>query len=55
MRRAVLLLLACGAALATDGVELASKDLDELSGLAVSHADGSLLWGHNDTGGGPVR
>jgi hypothetical protein len=48
------LLLACGATLAADSVELASKDLDELSGLAVSHADAGLLWGHNDTGGGPV-
>jgi len=52
--RAAALLLACGAALAADGVELANPDLDELSGLAVSHADATLLWGHNDTGGGPV-
>jgi hypothetical protein len=46
------LLLACGAALGVDGVELANPDIDELSGLAVSRSDATLLWGHNDTGGG---
>jgi hypothetical protein len=47
-------LLACGSALAADVVDLASPRIDELSGLAVSRADPALLWGHNDTGGGPV-
>ena len=51
MRLAVLL-LACGTALGAEPVELASPDIDELSGLAVSRADATLLWGHNDTGGG---
>ena len=50
--RAVALLLACGAVLGAETFELANEDLDELSGLAVSHADATLLWGHNDTGGG---
>jgi hypothetical protein len=50
--RAAALLLACGAALGADTLELANPDIDELSGLAVSHADATLLWGHNDTGGG---
>ncbi len=27
--------------------------LTELSGLAASHADAKLLWGHNDSGDGP--
>lgn len=54
MRRAVLALFACGAALAADRFELANPDLDELSGLAVSRADPGVLWGHEDTGGGPV-
>lgn len=52
--RVATLALACSATLAADGVELASPHIDELSGLAVSHADAGLLWGHNDTGGGPV-
>ncbi len=51
--RGIALLLACGTALAAENFELANPDLDELSGLAVSHADATLLWGHNDTGGGP--
>ena len=34
--------------------ELANRHLDELSGLALSRADPSVLWGHNDTGAGPV-
>ena len=50
--RPAALLLACGAALGAETFELANPDLDELSGLAVSHADATLLWGHNDTGGG---
>ena len=33
---------------------LANPAIDELSGLAVSRRDPQLLWGHNDTGGGPV-
>jgi hypothetical protein len=55
MRGAALLLALClvwGAAFGADGAELANPDLDELSGLAVSRADATLLWGHNDTGGG---
>ena len=52
MARLLLLLLACGATFAADTFELANRDIDELSGLAVSRADPTLLWGHNDTGGG---
>ncbi len=44
--------LTAAAAVGALGVELANPDIDELSGLAVSHADATLLWGHNDTGGG---
>ena len=51
--RGTVLLFACGAALGAETVELANPDLDELSGLAISRADATLLWGHNDTGGGP--
>lgn len=47
-------LLACAPALAAEVVDLASPRIDELSGLAASHADPALLWGHNDSGGGPV-
>jgi dipeptidyl aminopeptidase/acylaminoacyl peptidase len=47
-------LLACAPALAADVVDLASPRIDELSGLAVSRADPTVLWGHNDTGAGPV-
>eukprot|EP01035_Chromulina_nebulosa_P023316 gene23316-30224_t len=36
-----------------DAPRVASPALDELSGLAVSHADPDLLWGHNDSGAGP--
>lgn len=32
---------------------LSSADLDELSGLAVSRADPTVLWGHNDSGAQP--
>ena len=44
------------AAVALEGAAttLASPHVDELSGLAVSRADPALLWGHNDTGSGPV-
>jgi len=52
LRRAALVLLACGTALAADTFELVHRDIDELSGLAVSRTDPTLLWGHNDTGGG---
>jgi len=51
--RGTVLLFVCGAALGAETAELANPDLDELSGLAVSRADATLLWGHNDTGGGP--
>ncbi len=50
--RVATLALVCGSALGADTFELANPDLDELSGLAVSRADPTLLWGHNDTGGG---
>lgn len=33
--------------------EVQNPDLDELSGLALSHADPKLLWAHNDSGDGP--
>jgi hypothetical protein len=33
---------------------LASPDVDELSGLAFSRSEPQVLWGHNDTGSGPV-
>jgi hypothetical protein len=46
---------AASAATVTDNpVELANPDIDELSGLALSRADPAVLWGHNDTGAGPV-
>jgi hypothetical protein len=36
------------------GVPLVANPLlDELSGLAVSHADPTFLWAHNDSGDGP--
>jgi hypothetical protein len=53
-RIAAALALAAGSALAQEPVELANPDLDELSGLAVSRRDPGLLWGHNDSGNGPV-
>ena len=52
-----LTLAAAFAALAADAVAvgaLADPDIDELSGLAVSRADASVLWGHNDSGAGAV-
>lgn len=33
--------------------QIESAQVDELSGLAVSHADPDLLWGHNDSGDVP--
>jgi hypothetical protein len=54
MRPSLALLLAAGSVLAGDVVELANPGLDELSGLAVSRADAAVLWGHNDTGDGPL-
>jgi hypothetical protein len=33
---------------------LENSTIDELSGLAVSHRDPTMLWGHNDSGDGPV-
>lgn len=32
---------------------LANGAIDELSGLALSRADATVLWGHNDSGAGP--
>ena len=54
MRRAAALLLAGAAALAAadDTIEITNPAVDELSGLARSHADPGVLWGHNDSGGG---
>ena len=52
-----LTLAALFAALAADAATigtLANEDLSELSGLAVSRADAAVLWGHNDSGGGPA-
>lgn len=47
-------LLAAAVAAAPVTGTLADRALHELSGLAVSRADPALLWGHNDTGSGPV-
>ena len=52
--RAALLLAAAAAAASPGAVDLANPAIDELSGLAVSRADAGVLWGHNDTGAGPV-
>ena len=52
--RLIALLLAAGAAAAGDVADVANRELDELSGLALSRADAGVLWGHNDTGGGAV-
>lgn len=41
-------------ALAAEVVDIANPRIDELSGLAVSRADPAVLWGHNDSGDGPV-
>lgn len=45
-------LAALGAAQAQERFSAANADLDELSGLAISRADPTVLWGHNDSGGG---
>lgn len=47
-------LLACAPVLAGDVMDVANRRIDELSGLAVSRADPAVLWGHNDSGDGPV-
>lgn len=47
------LFAALGAEVVASG-PLASRDLKELSGLALSRADPTVLWGHNDSGSGPV-
>lgn len=46
--------LAWAPALAAEIVDVANPRIDELSGLAVSRADPAVLWGHNDSGDGPV-
>lgn len=46
-----LLLNSCVLLSQPDAPRLAQPALDELSGLTVSKADPSLLWGHNDSGG----
>lgn len=50
---AALALLASAASAQDIGV-LATPQLDELSGLAVSQHSPALLWGHNDSGGKPA-
>ncbi|GAC1629197.1 MAG: hypothetical protein NVS9B10_20060 [Nevskia sp.] len=50
---AAALLLTCSCTLLLPqpgGPQVESPDIDELSGLAVSRADPTLLWGHNDSG-----
>jgi len=47
------LLSACTLLARSDGPRVHSPELDELSGLAVSHADPALIWGHNDSGDRP--
>lgn len=49
-----LLLQSCVLLSQPDAPRLANPALNELSGLAVSHADADLLWGHNDSGAGPI-
>lgn len=49
---AALLLNSCVLLSQPDAPLLSHARLDELSGLAVSRADPTLLWGHNDSGGG---
>ncbi|MBA4284272.1 MAG: hypothetical protein C0434_01915 [Xanthomonadaceae bacterium] len=46
-----LLLNSCVLLSQPDAPRLAQPALDELSGLAVSKADPTVLWGHNDSGG----
>lgn len=48
-----LLLGACASQPLAGTPMVANPLLDELSGLAVSHADPGLLWAHNDSGDGP--
>lgn len=43
-----------GLASAAASGTLANGAIDELSGLALSRADATVLWGHNDSGAGPV-
>lgn len=50
---ATLLLNSCALLSQPDGARVRNPALDELSGLAISHADPTLLWGHNDSGDGP--
>lgn len=50
---AALALLGAGAQAQTEGTTR-SSDIDELSGLVFSRADPTILWGHNDSGDGPV-
>lgn len=47
----VLLLNSCVLLSQPDAPRLAAAGLDELSGLTVSRADPTVLWGHNDSGG----
>lgn len=47
---AALLLASCTLLSQPRGPQVENAELDELSGLAVSHADPGLLWGHNDSG-----
>lgn len=47
----VLLLNSCVLLSQPDAPHLAHPALDELSGLVVSKADPTVLWGHNDSGG----
>jgi hypothetical protein len=49
----ILALNACATGLQAGTPMVANPLLDELSGLAVSHADPTLLWAHNDSGDGP--
>lgn len=55
LRTSMLALLLSGCAFyCYSGVpEVQNPDLDELSGLALSHADPKILWAHNDSGDGP--
>lgn len=48
-----LLLNSCVLLSQPDAPALGNPQLDELSGLAVSKADPTLLWGHNDSGSQP--
>ena len=50
---AALLLNSCALLSQPDGARVRNPALDELSGLAIAHAEPTLLWGHNDSGDGP--